>query len=51
MKQRNKPMTVLTVILMIVSMMLQPGEVNAAEQLLPSGVERVQLEEKIDEYV
>lgn len=51
MKRKNKWMTVLSVILMIVSIMVQPGEVNAVEQSLPSGVERVQLEEKIDEYV
>lgn len=51
MKRKNKWMTVLSVILMVVSIMVQPGEVNAVEQSLPSGVERVQLEEKIDEYV
>lgn len=51
MKRKNKWMTVLSVMLMIVSIMVQPGEVSAVEQPLPSGVERVQLEDKIDEYV
>lgn len=43
--------TLAIIMVTIVSIMLQQTEVYAAEQILPSGMENVHLEEKIDAYV
>ena len=51
MKWNNKLMSALAIMMTTVSIMMQPTEVYAAEQILPSGVESVQLEEKIEAYV
>jgi len=51
MKRKNKWMTVLSMMLITVSIILQSAEVYATEQTLPSGVDKVQLEEKMDRYV